>query len=225
MPQLIRRRYRTLGLLLAAALAALLALYFALPARSQGTGLTIYVDAINGSNQYNGLSPEWPLASIHVAIWGALSGDTVIVAPGVYNENIDFCGKAVHLTSTDPFDSLTVQSTIIDGGATARTVVFNTNETAAAILEGFTIRNGYYGGVYIGCGTGPSILRNRIVGNWPGVYAYECAASALLEGNVIAGNSFSSGGGIYAEYSTLMVAPPPYPRRGGAGLPGPHDWH
>src|SRR5689334_21325474 len=58
--------------------------------------------------------------TIQSAINAANSGDTVLVAPGTYVENINFNGKAITVTS-----SAGASSTIIDGGANGSVVAFN----------------------------------------------------------------------------------------------------
>ena len=50
-------------------------------------------------------------AQIEKAIDAAAHGDTVLVAPGSYEENIDFLGKAVTLRS-----EAGAVTTVIDGG-------------------------------------------------------------------------------------------------------------
>ena len=85
--------------------------------------------------------------SIQSAIDAAENGDTVIVEPNTYYENIDFLGKAISLTSTDPCDDQVVAATIIDGSYPddpnfGSVVTFNSTETNASILTGFTIRGG-----------------------------------------------------------------------------------
>ncbi|MHC4499536.1 MAG: DUF1565 domain-containing protein, partial [Planctomycetota bacterium] len=56
---------------------------------------------------------EHPFDTIQEAINVAGDGDTVIVLPGDYYENIDFIGKNFTLTSTDPQDLTIVEATRI----------------------------------------------------------------------------------------------------------------
>src|SRR5258708_40210806 len=74
--------------------------------------------------------------SIQAAINAASTGDTVLVAPGTYYENIDFKGKAITVISSGG-----AAQTIIDGGAKTSTVIFKTSELRNSILSGFTVRN------------------------------------------------------------------------------------
>lgn len=85
--------------------------------------------------------------SIQSAINNASNGDTIIVDPCTYYENINFLGKAVKLTSLDPNDPCTVASTIIDGSQPAdpnkgSVITFSSGEGLNSILTGFTIQNG-----------------------------------------------------------------------------------
>ena len=56
-------------------------------------------------------------SSIQAAINASVNQDTVLVAPGFYQENISFSGKDIVVTSTYIVeqDSLIIGSTIIDG--------------------------------------------------------------------------------------------------------------
>ncbi|MFL3024806.1 MAG: beta strand repeat-containing protein, partial [Candidatus Neomarinimicrobiota bacterium] len=84
------------------------------------------------------------LTTISTAITNASTGDTILVYAGTYTENIDYDGKNVVIGSLymTTSDTSYISSTIIDGGGTKTTVLFNTSETSAAILNGFTIQNG-----------------------------------------------------------------------------------
>jgi hypothetical protein len=103
--------------------------------------------------------------TIQAEINAANNGDTVLVAPGTYYENIDFKGKAITVTS-----SAGAASTIINGGQKTSTVVFTHGEVRTSILSNLTITGGqgYYdmaiGGIYIS-GSGPTILNNTITAN------------------------------------------------------------
>src|SRR5262245_34296795 len=79
-------------------------------------------------------------ATIGSAIAASADGDTVLVCPGIYAEHIDFSGKAITVQSTHGSTL-----TIIDGSASDTVVTFANGESNAAVLEGFTIRNGRSG--------------------------------------------------------------------------------
>jgi hypothetical protein len=96
--------------------------------------------------------------TIQAGINAASNGDTVLVAPGTYTENINFGGKAITLTSSGG-----PSVTIIDGGRLGTVVTFNTGETSASVLSGFTIRNGFQNG-YPGGGISISSASPTITG-------------------------------------------------------------
>lgn len=74
----------------------------------------------------------------------AAAGDTVLVAPGTYsgagNRNVDFGGVDIVLLS-----EVGPEATVIDGNSgtdgDANGFIFGGGETAAAVVDGFTIRN------------------------------------------------------------------------------------
>lgn len=80
-------------------------------------------------------------ATIQGGIDLAGAADTVLVAPGTYsgggNTNLNFGGVDLVLRSSGGSTT-----TIIDCGNTARGFLFNSGETAAARVEGFTIQSG-----------------------------------------------------------------------------------
>ncbi len=75
--------------------------------------------------------------TIQVAIDDANNGDEIEVAPGTYNEAINFNGKAVRLYSSHGPDVTT-----IDANGTYHVVQCVSGEDANTILEGFTITGG-----------------------------------------------------------------------------------
>lgn len=90
--------------------------------------------------------------NIQAAIDDANDGDMIVVSSGMYrgpgNRDIDFAGKAITLSSTDPSNPNIVAATIIDCQATADEqhmgFLFHSGEGPNSILDGFTITNGYH---------------------------------------------------------------------------------
>lgn len=149
---------------------------------------------------------EYP--SIQVAIQDCNDGDTVLVSPGVYYETINFSGKNIVVTGTEPNNPKIVGYTIIDADSDGSAVTFENSETAAAVLTGFTITGGF--------GT----LNNNIEGQasggifWGGgIYCIN--ASPTITKNIIARNygpteadgqgAVSYGGGIAAIYGSPAI--------------------
>lgn len=88
-------------------------------------------------------------ATIQMAIDSARRGDTVLVMPGRYYENIRFKGRGIVLTSrfARSHDFADIEQTIIDGSRpahpdTASVVMFVNQEDSASVLQGFTITGG-----------------------------------------------------------------------------------
>ena len=150
--------------------------------------------------------------TIQAGINTASTGDTVLVAPGTYYENINFMGKAITVTSSGG-----PSVTTINGGGAASVVTFSTSEGLASVLNGFTITNGTAtsastyggGGVYISRAS-PTVTGNIITGNsacLEGGGVAIASSSALLQGNLITNNSVQGGcsggggGGIYMQGS------------------------
>src|SRR5213592_2934775 len=107
--------------------------------------------------------------TIQAAINAASNGDTVLVAPGTYYENINFMGKAIAVTSSGG-----PAVTTINGNAAGSVATFDTSEGRSSVLSGFTITNGQPtgfpswdgGGIYISYAS-PTVSRNVITQNGP----------------------------------------------------------
>ena len=114
-------------------------------------------------------------------------GDTIIVKKGIYFENINFRGKNIILTSTDPKDPTVVAATIIDGNNLDSVVTFAGTENRTCVLSGFTVRNGYanYGAGICG-------------GTW------EKQTHAEIRNNMIAANTLWYGGALDYCYGTIQ---------------------
>ena len=150
--------------------------------------------------------------SIQGEIDKAEDGDTVLVQPGTYKENIDFKGKNIVLGSLflTTGDSSYIEQTIIHGNDNGSVVKFERGEDSTAVLTGFTLTKGLSaagGGVY--CHRSSPSLENLVIAynygeRGGGIYCFGSPAPSLL--NIrISENSGRWGGGIYCSDSNARL--------------------
>jgi len=162
------------------------------------TALLLIFPAIGSASDFY-VPDDWP--TIQTAIDNSFSGDTIIVRPGTYVENIDFLGKWITLRS-----EFGPEVTIIDGNQAGSVVTFQSGEDYDTVLDGFTITNGDAGsGGGINCQSAyPKILNNIITGNngyyGGGLYGYVCDADII--GNTFYNNTAVAGGGLCIQWSS-----------------------
>jgi hypothetical protein len=169
--------------------------------------------------------------TIQAGIDSAHNGDTVLVAPGVYEERINFLGKSILVASNFIFDgdSITISSTVIDADTTflpdtGSVVFFGNGEDSTSILVGFTLIFGTgtwfiesiwpetlwvaYGGGVLCDGTSPVIANNVITNDWSnyggGIACREGASPTIID-NVIVSNSSDNGGGMACLNNALPI--------------------
>ena len=159
-------------------------------------------------------------STIQAGIDAAIDGDTVLVQPSTYVENINFNGKSIVVGSLYLIteDTSYISLTVIDGDSSGTVVViYETDSTSC--FKGFTVRNGYseMGGVGIGISSGSPQLSNLIITDNHGGPAMDfglfptggisCFNSNPVILNVmIRGNSADYGGGIYCNKSNPRLA-------------------
>ena len=161
------------------------------------------------STWYVDQSGNGDFTSIQKAINTVPYGDIVIVRDGTYFENLEFNYAAVILRSENG-----PASTIIDGSQ-AGPVIWFTDWTDDAVVDGFTITNGRStngGGIECRFGdTSPTIINNVISQNtalWHGGGIYfEDESHSLISGNTISGNVAlaGDGGGVYGGFTAVDI--------------------
>ncbi|MBT3232489.1 MAG: T9SS type A sorting domain-containing protein [Calditrichaeota bacterium] len=140
--------------------------------------------------------------TIQAGIDAAYGGDTILVHPGEYVENLRFNGKnlvvaSLFLTTNNP---AYIDATIIDGGRNGSVVRFSNGENYRAQLTGFTIRNGQHddgGGIYCR-DANPTVDNCLITGNGANINgaAVFCESGGITLTNcTITGNTSNEGGG------------------------------
>lgn len=94
----------------------------------------LYVDAAGGADS----------RTIQGAIDKAADGDWILVAPGTYEEALNFGGKQVYISSSGGS-----ADTTIDASGRAYGAIASSGETSDTALVGFTIEGARDGGVYV----------------------------------------------------------------------------
>jgi len=146
-------------------------------------------------------------STIQEGISAALPGDTILVSPGTFFENIDFLGKAVVITSVTGADS-----TVIDGGGLGSVVTAASGEPAGAEISGFTIMNGdndtgYGGGVLCENSCELRIFENRITFNhasWGGGIGIIGTSQEILLNTIVLNSAEWDGGAFYGENCVVL---------------------
>ncbi|MEA2096433.1 MAG: PKD domain-containing protein [Candidatus Cloacimonadota bacterium] len=147
-------------------------------------------------------------------------GDTILVQPGTYYENINYNGHNIVVASMflTTQDSSYIEQTIIDGSQNGRVVTFEDNENSTTVLTGFTIRNGYASGSTYPDNRGGGIsidsssptLNNLIVTNNQAVNAggisfWNNANAMLYRITVVNNFSYNNSGGIHFSNSNPIL--------------------
>ena len=148
-------------------------------------------------------------SSIGAALTVAVDGDTVLVHPGTYLENLDLIDCAVTIKAVAGS-----AETVIDGGGFGSVISFRGCNDGTTVLEGFSLINGAVasgnsgGGIY--CSDSDPLIRdcyiyaNSADGHGGGIYL-DGAAPKIINCRISANQAAGSGGGIYAENGSELT--------------------
>jgi hypothetical protein len=174
--------------------------------------ILIWMMAASSSATIINIPADWP--TIQQGINATVPGDTVLVQPGTYYENINFSGRnivlgSLYLTSGD---ESYISSTIICGH-TGVTVIFDSGSYYSK-LTGFTVTAHPPGPIQgITCfNSRPTIYRNIIINydilpsGYNGAAIY-CSNDArpIISHNIIENNCARLGGAIYCRDSNPLI--------------------
>jgi len=138
--------------------------------------------AVFGVTRHVSLDGTQAYSSIQVAINDAMSGDTVLVHPGRYMENIDLSGKSnITLASFEytTADTSYISSTIIDGSNGDTSTILIYENAVDCTIRGFSITGGngydyfhgvseyqiFGGGIFIDANNSVTLAKLRIFDN------------------------------------------------------------
>ncbi len=147
-------------------------------------------------------------SSIQIGIDSSSVGDTVLVQPGTYVENINYNGKNITVASLflTTQDTSYISQTVIDGDSVDSVVKFISGEDSTALLSGFSVTNGYadfpyeYGGGIFCTQSSCPVLSNLIVFSnysegWGGGISCRNGSNACIKSTKIYNNQADYGGG------------------------------
>jgi len=137
-------------------------------------------------------------STIQAGINAASNGDTVLVQPGTYVENINYNGKNITVGSLflTTADISYISQTIIDGNQNGSVVTFENGEENTSVLTGFTITNGLGSGTYPTYYGGGVTFKN---------YSNPTLDNLFISGNFVTGKGASNGGGIHCHSSNPIL--------------------
>ncbi|HET9343574.1 MAG TPA: choice-of-anchor Q domain-containing protein [Candidatus Eremiobacteraceae bacterium] len=169
---------------------------------------TLYVDGLNGSDKNDCLSPQTACKTIQHAVFISGSGDKILVAAGVYTENVTV-RNSVQIVGAGP------SKTIVDGQkrGSGFSVAFTRSDVT---IKGFTVRNGTGspdgGGIYHCFGTltiddvvleGNDVPAPTVDGF--GGAMYNCPSGTLTIINSIVRNNIANAGGGICNGGVLTI--------------------
>jgi len=153
------------------------------------------------------------MSTIQAALNSCSAGDTILVSPGTYYENLIW-PNTENLCLMSEFGR---DTTVIDGSKTERVISIYTLSDTNTVINGFTIRNGFSGehgaGIFLNSSS-TLIMNNLIDSNIASVYGGGIAcfgnSSPKIINNIFKSNKANTvnpggGGAIYCDWSEPFI--------------------
>jgi len=155
-------------------------------------------------------SATHPFDAIQEGIDAAVNGDTVLVLDGEYtgvgNYDLDFGGRLITVQSANG-----AAGCVIDCEWMGRGFYFDSGESAAAVVEGFTITNGNadVGGGMYSADSSPTVTRctfsGNTVGHWGGGMCNENSSPTVTHCTFSGNTTVYYGGGMLNKGSSTPI--------------------
>ena len=156
---------------------------------------TFHVDGSSGRDSNNGRSHDRAFKTIQNAINEAVSGDTILVWPGTYKEDLYFSGKAITLQSAA--DAAVLMA------AEAYALSFYYAESSSSVVTNFVIQGCDEGAIYCDEGASPTLKNLTIVNNAFGVIIGLGGGDPYIVNCIFQGNTDGDLFGCRAFYSCI----------------------
>jgi parallel beta-helix repeat protein len=153
-----------------------------------------HIDGVAGNDLNDGLSRETAFKTIQKGIDASDDGDEVVVWPGLYQEAINFKGKAIAVKSAA--EPAVIEATGMDA------VTFHAAEGPGSVLKNFIIRNSGMA-LSTNYGSSPTISNLTIVNNEFGIAAYG-DSDPNVSNCIIWNNKYGDLFGCEARYSWVQ---------------------
>jgi len=136
-------------------------------------GFILHVNK-SGSDSNSGMSRSDAFATIQKAVTQACDGDTILVWPGTYREDVDLMSRAITLQSAGEAAVVTASN--------AFAFTFQTAESSNCVVRNLIITgcNKTDGGAIILNGASPRLINLTITGNRHGISAYNGSTPDIL---------------------------------------------
>lgn len=156
---------------------------------------SFFVFHLKSEAQITHVPDDYP--SIQYGIAAASNGDTVLVADGLYYENIDFLGKKPLMVASHFLmdgDTNHINNTIINGSQPddpnlGSVVIMGNEEDTTSILCGFTITGG--------TGTFVAVVKNIRIGGGVNIAYGGQVINNHIEYNILENDLWTAGGGVF----------------------------